>query len=71
MLAPLRDHLRPKDPRSSPLLCMAKVYYFERLSIGIYPGKPGYEEARWVESEDVSIEHLLDVFTAVDFFFLG
>jgi len=66
MLAPLRDHLRPKDPRSSPLLCAAKDHYFGRLSVGVYPGKPGYEEARWVKAEDVNIEHLFDVFTAID-----
>jgi len=66
MLAPLRDHLCPRDPRSSPLLCTAKDCYFDRLSVGVYPGKPGYEEARWIESEDVNVEHLLDVFTTID-----
>jgi len=66
MLAPLRDHLCPNDPRSSPLLCTAKDNYFGRLSVGVYPGKPGYEEARWVKAEDVNIEHLLDVFTAIN-----
>ena len=66
MLAPLRDHLCPEDPRSSPLLCTVKVCYFERLSVGVYPGKPGYEEARWIELEDVNVEHLLNVFTAID-----
>ena len=66
MLAPLRDYLRPKDPKSSPLLCATKECYFGRLSVGVYPGKPGYEEARWINSEDVNIEHLLDVFTTID-----
>ena len=66
MLAPLRDHLCPKNPRSSPLLCAAKNHYFNRLSVGVYPGKPGYEEARWIKSEDVNVEHLLDVFTTTD-----
>jgi len=66
MLAPLRDHLCPKDPKSSPLLYATKECYFGRLSVGVYPGKPGYEEARWINSEDVNIEHLLDVFTTID-----
>jgi len=66
MLAPLRDYLRPKDPALSPLLCMAKKHYFRRLSVDVNPGQPGFEEARWIISEDVNVEHLLDVFTSID-----
>ena len=62
MLAPLRDCLRPKDPKSSPLLCSSKDHYFRRLSADIVPGGPGYEGTRWIMSLDVNVEHLLDVF---------
>jgi tetratricopeptide (TPR) repeat protein len=66
MLAPLRDHLYPKDLKSPSLLCATKEHYFRRLSIRIYPDKPGFDEAQWITSEDVNVEHLLDVFTSVD-----
>ena len=66
MLAPLRDHLCPKDPKSSRLLCMTKEQYFVRMSVDIDPNGPGYGESRWIASEDVNVEHLLDVFTTVD-----
>jgi tetratricopeptide (TPR) repeat protein len=66
MLAPLRDYFYPRDPRSSPLLCTTKEHYFHRLSIEVYPGKPGHDEAQWITSEDVNIEHLLGVFTSID-----
>ena len=66
MLAPLRDHLRPKEPASSLLLGATKESYFSRLSAYIPPGKPGFEESRWIVSEDVNVEHLLDVFTSID-----
>jgi tetratricopeptide (TPR) repeat protein len=66
MLAPLRDYLSPKDPKSSPLLCMAKERYFTRLSVNIDPDKPNFRETRWITSEDVNVEHLLDIFTTVD-----
>ena len=66
MLAPLRDHLRPKDPASSTLLRITKECYFARLTGDIKPGQPGFEEARWIASEDINVEHLLDVFTTID-----
>jgi tetratricopeptide (TPR) repeat protein len=62
MLAPLRDYLCPKDPTSSPLLHTTKECYLRRLSVDVNPGQPGYEEARWITSEDVNVEHLLAVF---------
>jgi len=66
MLAPLRDYLCPKDPASSSLLQTTKDHYFSRLSIGIDPATPGFEESRWIVSEDVNVEHLLDMFTTID-----
>ena len=66
MLAPLRDHLCPREPISSPLLRTAKDNYFDRLSIYVDPGKPGFEDARWIASEDMNVEHLLDVFTSAE-----
>ena len=66
MLAPLRDYLRPRDPISSPLLGTIKERYFTRLSVDPDPDKPGFEETRWIVSEDVNVEHLLDVLSSVD-----
>ena len=66
MLAPIRDYLVPQDPQSSPLLCAARDSYFSRLSVGADPESPGPAETRWVGSEDVNIEHLLDVFTSIN-----
>jgi len=66
MLAPLRDYLSPKDPMGSPLLCETKECYFDRLSVRIDPDEPGFEESRWITSDDVNVEHLLDVFTTID-----
>ena len=36
------------------------------MSAQVDPGKPGFEEAHWIASEDVNVEHLLDVFTSVN-----
>jgi len=66
MLAPLRDYLSPKDPMASPLLCTIKDLYFARLSVNIRLGEPNFEESRWITSDDVNVEHLLDVFTTFD-----
>jgi len=66
MLAPLRDYLCPKIPLSTPLLNTTKEHYFSRLSVEVDPGYPGFEEAQWIISEDVNVEHLLDVFTTID-----
>jgi len=66
MLAPLRDYFCPKNPLLTPLLNTTKEHYFSRLSVRLDPGRPGFEEAQWITSEDVNVEHLLDVFTTVD-----
>ena len=66
MLAPIRDYLVPQDPRSSPLLCTTRDHYFSRLSVDADPDSPGLGEGRWIKSEDVNVEHLLDVFISAD-----
>ena len=66
MLAPLRDYIGPKDPYSSRLLCAIKERYFLRLLVDIYPDKEGYEETKWIISEDVNVEHLLDVLLSIN-----
>jgi len=66
MLAPLRDYFSPKEPLSSPLFHTTKEHYFRRLSVVLDPDRPGFNEARWITSEDVNVEHLLDVFTSID-----
>ena len=66
MLAPLRDHICPKDPMLSPLLGTTKERYLTRLSADVHPDRPGFEESKWITSEDLNVEHLLDVFTSID-----
>ena len=66
MLAPIRDYIGPRDPRQSPLLCTTRDHYISRLSVDVNAGSPGFDEARWIVTEDVNVEHLLDVFTSVD-----
>ena len=66
MLAPLRDHLCPKDPGSSSLLCEVKERYFSRMSVHFDPSDPKFAEAQWIASEDINVEHLLNVFTTID-----
>ena len=65
MLAPIRDYLYPRDLESSPLLCATKDHYITRLSVDPDPSRPGHRETRWIVSEDVNAEHLLDVFSSV------
>ena len=66
MLAPLRDYLCPKDPKASALLCTTKDLYATRLSVSAGPNRPGFDDARWITSEDLNVEHLLNVFASVD-----
>lgn len=66
MLALIRDYLCPQDPKSSPLLCAIKDRYFARLSVHISLNKLEFSGARWIVSEDVNVEHLLDVFGSID-----
>ena len=66
MLAPLRDHLYPKDPKESRLLSATKDLYVTRLSVIIDPKTPEFEDTRWITSEDANVEHLLNAFSSSD-----
>ena len=79
MLAPLRDHLKPSNPCSAPLLLTTKAQYFARLDLmkepllddeGNKQGLPSvgarrFSKAQWI-SEDPNVEHLLNIFTSLD-----
>ena len=66
MLAPIRDYLCPQDPKSSSLLCAVMDHYFSRLSANTDPSEPRFGETRWITSEDVNVEHLLNAFIPLD-----
>ena len=67
MLAPIRDYLCPRDPQSPPLLRATKDRYLTRLSFSyLHPSTRGFEETRWIKSEDINVEHLLDIFMSID-----
>ena len=66
MLAPIQHHLRPQYPKSSPFFCATKDYYLTRLSVDLDPDEPGFGEAQWIKSEDMNVEHLLNVFASID-----
>jgi len=36
------------------------------MSVNVYPDLPNFRETRWITSEDVNVEHLLNVFTTID-----
>ena len=66
MLAPLRDYLSPNDPLSSSHLCNTKDRYFARLSVRLRCDDFTFGESRWIISEDVNVEHLLNIFISID-----
>ena len=66
MLAPLREYHRPNDPRSSSLLCTTKERYFARISADLNPNRPQFGDSWRIASEDVNVEHLLDVFISIN-----
>ena len=53
----------PQGSTVIPLLSTTKECYFTRLlAVDVHPDKPFFEESRWIVSEDVNVEHLLDIF---------
>jgi len=43
-----------------------KEYYFARMSVTPNQNDPEFVKSQWIGSGDVNVEHLLDVFTAID-----
>ena len=66
MLAPFRDYFSPNDPKTSSLLCTTKRRHFTWISVNVRPDDLNFGESQWIASEDVNVEHLLDVFTTID-----
>ena len=66
MLAPIRDHLHPKDPKSFPLLYAIKDCYFTWLSVDPSHSQDEFGGTQWIKSEHINVEHLLDIFTSID-----
>jgi hypothetical protein len=66
MLAPLRDYFPP--PIRSYLHSSAQSRSVTSPDVGRSQSEPAlnFREARWIRSEDVNVEHLLDVFTTID-----
>jgi len=63
---PLWDYLCPKDLMLSSLLRTTKDHYFTRISVDINPNKSNFRGSQWITSENINVEHLLNVFTTID-----
>lgn len=48
------------------MFCVVKEHYFNQLSVVLDPNSPRFKETQWIMSEDVKIEHLLNVFATVN-----
>ena len=40
--------------------------YFSRMTVILNPNEPDFAKTQWITSEDVNVEHLLEVFTTID-----
>jgi len=48
------------------VLHATKECYFARMSVYLDQNHPDFIKSQWIVSKDVSIEHLLNVFTTID-----